>query len=55
MKRNNKNKRPGNVYDRIFKENAESLFITLIEQELNFKIKTLCVANLSKTPDFKVL
>jgi len=40
MKRNNKNKNPGNVYDRIFKENAESLFITLIEQELNFKIKS---------------
>ncbi len=30
----------GNLYDRIFKENAESLFIPLIEQELGIKIIT---------------
>ncbi len=38
-KTGNKN-REGNLYDRIFKENAEALFIPLIEQELNFKIKS---------------
>ncbi len=34
----NSNSDKGNVYDRIFKENAEFLFIPLIEQELGIKI-----------------
>ncbi|MGB0929888.1 MAG: hypothetical protein ACPGVB_03880 [Chitinophagales bacterium] len=33
-----KNKSQGNLYDRIFKENAEALFIPLIEQELGIKV-----------------
>ncbi|MEZ4888547.1 MAG: hypothetical protein R3E32_27735 [Chitinophagales bacterium] len=33
-----KNNPSGNLYDRIFKENAEALFIPLIEQELDIKI-----------------
>jgi len=42
MKKKNdesKSKHEGNVYDRIFKENAESLFIPIIESELDIKIK----------------
>ncbi len=30
----------GNIYDRIFKENAESLFIPIVEEELNLKIES---------------
>ena len=37
MKEDKKNPQ-GNLYDRIFKENAETLFIPLIEQELGIKI-----------------
>ncbi len=33
-------KREGNVYDRIFKENAETIFIPLIERELKVQIKS---------------
>ena len=33
-------KNEGNQYDKIFKENAESLFIPLIEEHLRVKIKT---------------
>ena len=29
----------GNLYDKIFKENAESIFLPLIEERLNVKIK----------------
>lgn len=32
------NNREGNLYDRIFRENAKYIFIPLIEQELNIKI-----------------
>ncbi len=35
-----KNQKQGNLYDRIFKENSEALFIPLIEQELGLKIKS---------------
>ena len=35
----NKAKNKGNLYDRIFRENSESLFIPIIELELGFKIK----------------
>ena len=42
VKKNN-NKEPkvnqGNLYDKIFKENAESIFIPLIEERLKIKIK----------------
>lgn len=37
---NNQNKRDGNLYDRIFKENSGSIFLTLIEQELDLEIKS---------------
>ncbi len=30
----------GNTYDRVFRENAESLFLPLVEMRLNLKIKT---------------
>ena len=32
---------PGNIFDRIFKENAEHAFLTLIEQKLEIKIKNI--------------
>jgi len=32
-------KQKGNVYDRIFKENAAAIFIPLVERQLNIKIK----------------
>lgn len=38
MKEDQSKKQEGNVYDRIFKENAISIFIPLIEQELDFEI-----------------
>jgi hypothetical protein len=31
-------KEKGNIYDKIFKENAETLFIPIIEQKLQIKI-----------------
>ncbi len=34
------NKSQGNVYDRIIKENAQSIFIPLLERELGLKIKS---------------
>lgn len=42
MKNKNDDKKPkdkGNLYDRIFKENSEGLFIPITELELGFKIK----------------
>jgi len=42
MEKKNENKKPkdgGNVYDRIFRENSESLFIPIVERELGIKIK----------------
>ncbi|MEZ4885958.1 MAG: hypothetical protein R3E32_14585 [Chitinophagales bacterium] len=38
MKKIPKRQDTGNLYDRIFKENAKALFIPLIEQELGIKI-----------------
>jgi len=37
MKKSNKNKK-GNIYDRIFKENARELFLPLVEKKLGIKI-----------------
>ncbi len=34
-----KKKQDGNLYDRIFKENAEAIFLPLIQERLNLKIK----------------
>ena len=34
------NKQEGNLYDKIFKENAEQLFLPLIEERLGIKIKS---------------
>ncbi|MEM9885417.1 MAG: hypothetical protein AAF849_05950 [Bacteroidota bacterium] len=39
MAKAKKEAKSGNLYDRIFKENAEYLFIPLIQRELQFKIK----------------
>ncbi|MEM9919307.1 MAG: hypothetical protein AAF990_14485 [Bacteroidota bacterium] len=41
----------GNIYDRIFKENAESIFIPLIQQQLGFKIESYkpIIGKISKT------
>ena len=33
-----KNKGQGNIYDRIFKENARELFLPLVEKRLGIKI-----------------
>ena len=30
----------GNVFDKIFRENAESIFLPLVEERLGIKIKT---------------
>lgn len=35
-----KTHKEGNLYDKIFKENAEQLFLPLVEERLNIKIKT---------------
>ncbi|MEM9888417.1 MAG: hypothetical protein AAF849_21160 [Bacteroidota bacterium] len=41
MAEQGKSKKEGNIYDRIFKENAEGLFLPLVEQELGLKIKSI--------------
>ena len=38
-----KSKHVGNVYDRIFKENAEHIFIPLIELQFNLRIKSFFI------------
>lgn len=40
MKREKSTKREGKLYDRIFKENAESLFIPLVQEELKLEISS---------------
>ena len=39
IKKNRNLKFEGNLYDKIFKENAEEIFIPLVEQRLGIKIK----------------
>ena len=39
MKKKTKRERQGNIYDRIFRENAQLIFIPLIEMQLGLKIK----------------
>jgi len=54
---NKKGEKPlGNIYDRIFRENAEYLFIPLIEKLLGFEIKSYKIleANFPKTTEHEV-
>jgi len=59
MKKKNKDDKPkdgGNLYDRIFSENSEHLFIPIVERKLGFKIKRYKVLpdKLTKTVEREV-